>query len=79
MRPNPPRMVTIVAAVALTAIGLALVFVPANEIGELLRQVGLPRDLERTLVDLARERVVAYFLLLLSPMLLTLGSLVRGV
>lgn len=72
-------MVTVVLAVALTVIGLALVLVPTNELVDLLRQVDLPRDLERTLVDLAAERVVAYFVLLASPVLLIIGSLARGI
>lgn len=79
MRPNPPRMITIAAAVALTAIGLALVFMPANELADLLRSVSLPRDIERTLLDLAADRVVAYACLLAAPVLLVVGSLVRGV
>jgi hypothetical protein len=72
-------MVTVVLAVALTAVGLALVFLPPNELVDLLRQVDLPRDMERTLIDLAAERVVAYFLLLASPVLLIIGSLARGI
>jgi hypothetical protein len=72
-------MVTVVLAVGLTVIGLALVFVPTNELVDLLRQVDLPRDMERTLIDLAAERVVAYFLLLASPVLLIIGSLARGI
>jgi hypothetical protein len=79
MRPNPPRMVTVVLAVALTVIGLALVFLPPNEFADLLRQVELPRDMERTLLELAAERVVAYVLLLASPLLLIVGSLARGI
>lgn len=72
-------MVTVVLAVALTAIGLALVFLPASELVDLLRAVSLPRDIERTLLDLAAERLVAYACLLASPVLLIVGSLVRGV
>lgn len=79
MRPNPPRMVTVVIAVVLTIVGLALVFMPANDIADLLRSLSLPRDIQRTVVDLAADRVVAYALLLASPVLLIIGSLVRGI
>jgi hypothetical protein len=79
LRPNPPRMVTVVIAVALTAAGLALVWLPAADVQDLIRGVGLPRDISRTLLDLVAERVVAFALLLLSPVLLIVGSLVRGI
>lgn len=72
-------MVTVVIAVVLTIVGLALVFMPAGEIGDLLRGLNLPRDIQRTLVDLAADRVVAHALLLASPVLLLIGSLVRGI
>ena len=72
-------MVTVVVAVVLTIVGLALVFMPAAEIADLLRGLNLPRDIQRTVVDLAADRVVAYALLLASPVLLLIGSLVRGV
>lgn len=72
-------MVTVVIAVALTIAGLALMFMPANDVADLLRGLSLPRDIQRTLVDLAADRVVAYALLLASPVLLLIGSLVRGV
>ena len=79
MRPNPPRMVTIVIAVALTAIGLALFFLPPEQFADLVRSVELPRDVERTVLDLATERIVAYACLVASPVLLIIGSLVRDI
>ncbi len=72
-------MVTVVIAVALAVVGLALVFVPTNDIAEIVRGVNMPRDFERTVLDLAADRVVAYVLLLASPVLLLVGSLVRGI
>ena len=79
LRPNPPRMITVVIAVALTAIGLALVWLPAGDVQDLIRGLGLPGDVARTILDLVAERVAAYALLLLSPVLLLVGSLVRGI
>ena len=72
-------MVTVVIAVVLTIVGVALVFMPANDIADLLRGLNLPRDIQRTVVDLAADRLVAYALLLASPVLLIIGSLVRGI
>lgn len=79
LRPNPPRMVTVVVAVALTAVGLALIWLPAGDVQDLIRQLNLPRDIGRTVLDLAAQRVVAFAVLLLSPVLLIVGSLVRGI
>ena len=46
MRPNPPRMVTVVLAVALMVIGLALVFFQGQTI-DIVRDLGLPNDVQR--------------------------------
>lgn len=78
LRPNPPRMVTVVLALGLLALGLAIVFLPQAEILGLVREVGLPRDLERTIAALVAEQMVAYFCLAAAPLLLIAGSLVRG-
>lgn len=72
-------MVTVILAVAITIVGLALVFLPTAEVTDLIRQVELPRNIERTLLDLAADRIVAYASLLASPVLLIIGSLVRGI
>ena len=78
MKPNAPRMVTVVLAVVLTIIGLALIYLPTGQLEDLVRQVGLPADIQRTLVSWIADRVVAWAALAASPILLMVGSLVRG-
>ena len=78
MRPNPPRMVTVLVALAMTAVGLALVFLPGGQVADLIRSLALDGDLTRQLVDLAAHQTVAWLLLAISPVLLIVGSLVRG-
>ncbi|HWH23467.1 MAG TPA: hypothetical protein VNW68_01090 [Candidatus Limnocylindria bacterium] len=78
MRPNPPRMITVAVAVALTVIGLALLYLPAGEASDLVRQVGLPGNIESTLLSLIADRLTAYLALALSPLLLVAGSLLKG-
>ena len=78
MKPNAPRMVTVVLAVVLTIIGLALIYLPTGQLEDLVRQVGLPADIQRTLVSWIADRIVAWAALAASPILLMVGSLVRG-
>ena len=78
MKPNAPRMITVIVAVVLTLAGLALIFVPAGQLGDLIRQLPLGGDMTRQVIDLAAERMVAWAALLASPVLLVIGSLVRG-
>jgi hypothetical protein len=78
MKPNAPRMVTVLVAVLLTAAGLALVALPSSQIDELLRQLPLGDDLTRQLMAWGSERATAWVLLVASPVLLIVGSLVRG-
>jgi hypothetical protein len=78
MKPNAPRMVTVLLAVALTVVGLALIYLPGNQIADLIRQLPLGADLTRQVLDWAAQGVVAWLALLLSPLLLIVGSLVRG-
>lgn len=78
MKPNAPRMITVVVAVLLTAAGLALVALPSSQIDELLRQLPLGNDLTRQLMEWGSERATAWVLLIVSPVLLIVGSLVRG-
>jgi hypothetical protein len=70
-------MLTVVVAVALTVIGLALVFYQPQAI-DLLRQVGLPADIQRQLVGWMEDRSIAWGALAASPILLVIGSLVPG-
>jgi len=78
MSPNPPRMVTVVLAVVLTVIGLALVLLPTGQMEDLVRQIGLPPDIQRTVVSWIEDRIVAWAALAASPIVLIVGSLVRG-
>jgi hypothetical protein len=70
-------MVTVVVSVILMLVGLILIYFQVQAV-DLIRQVGLPNDLQKTVVQLVGERMVAYAFLLVSPVLLILGSLVRG-
>jgi hypothetical protein len=78
MKPNAPRMVTVVLAVVLTIIGLALIYLPTGQLEDLVRQIGLPPDIQRTVVSWIADRIVAWAALAASPIVLILGSLVRG-
>ena len=78
MRPNPPRMVTVALAVALMVIGLALVFFQGQTI-DIVRDLGLPNDVQRQLVQLASEQVAAWAALVAAPVLLIVGSLLPNI
>ena len=67
-------MLTVVVAVALTIVGLALVFYQGPAI-DLVRAIGLPGDIERDVVSLMGEQIAAWAALAASPILLILGSL----
>ncbi|MGI8704021.1 MAG: hypothetical protein ACR2JZ_05870 [Candidatus Limnocylindrales bacterium] len=68
LRPNPPRMITVLAAVALLVIGLAGTLVPLEVVTDLVGQFGFELD-----------RDLAYLALFLSPVLLVIGSLLPGI
>lgn len=71
-------MVTIVIAVILLVLGLALVFFQTESI-DLIKGIGLPGDIQRQIVSLMEEKTLAWGLLAASPILLILGSLLRGI
>jgi hypothetical protein len=74
MKPNPPYMATVVIAVLLMVIGLSLEgslfsIAPLNQVlGDLFAVVGI-----RASQELARILIIA------SPTLLIIGSLVKGI
>ena len=74
MNPNPPRLATIVIAVLLMVVGLSLEgslfsIAPLNQVlGDALALVGV-----KATQELARILIIA------SPTLLIIGSLVRGI
>ena len=78
LRPNPPKMVTVVLAVALAVVGLALIYLPTETAADLIRQLPLPADLEGQILGLIGERIIAYLALAASPLLLIAGSLLPG-
>lgn len=79
LRPNPPRMVTVLIALALLAIGVAGTLVDPETVRDTITGLSLPRGIERDILGLIAERTIAYICLLASPLLLTLGSLLPGI
>ncbi len=71
-------MATVILAVGLMVVGLAMAFFQAQAV-DLIRQLPLPNDLTRQIVSWASERFVAWALLAASPILLIVGSLVKGI
>ena len=79
MNPNPPRMVTVVLAVALMVVGLSLIFYQAQAV-EFVRGLNfIPNDLQRQISSLMAERVAAWTALAASPILLIIGSLLPNI
>lgn len=79
MKPNAPRMITVVISVGLLLVGLALIYLPGAQVADLIRQLPLGGDMTRDLIELSADRFVAWAALLLSPVLLIIGSLLRGI
>lgn len=71
-------MVTVVLAVALLVVGLALIFFQGQAI-DLVRAIPLPRDIQTQVISAMAEQVVAWLALAVAPALLIIGSLVRNV
>jgi len=76
MRPNPPRMVTVLIAIALLVIGLSLTLVPIAPLNEFLAEYFYP-----TLggYGFPLDRELGYLCLAASPTLLVVGSLFPGI
>jgi hypothetical protein len=66
-RPNAPRMITVLAAVALTLVGLAVTVYPIDFVNNLLTDNS---------IEITREQ--GWMALVASPLLLVAGSLLRG-
>ena len=71
-------MATVVLAVILLVVGLALAFYQ-GQVAELVRGLPLGADLTRQVVGWIAERFVAWAMLAASPVLLIIGSLVKGI
>ena len=78
-RPNPPRMITVIVALALLVAGLAGTVVSPATVTDLVTGIRLPAGVESQILSLLRDRTVAYLCLLASPMLLVVGSLLPGI
>ena len=59
-------------------IGLALVFFQGQTI-DIVRDLGLPNDIQRQLVQLASEQFAAWAALVAAPVLLIVGSLLPNI
>lgn len=77
IRPNPPRMITVVASLVLLIAGLALVFFQPQA-SDVVSRLPLSRDMARQVLALMTEDTTAWAVLALSPILLIVGSLVKG-
>ncbi len=76
LRPNPPRMVTVLTAIALVVIGLSLTLVPIGPLNEFLAEYVNP-----TLsgYGFTLDRQLGYICLAAGPTLLVIGSLLPGI
>jgi len=74
LRPNPPRLITVVIAVVLLVIGLSATVFPIDFVNELLAvvQQTIGSDIEVT-------TQVAWLFLLAGNVLLVVGSLLPGI
>jgi len=70
LRPNPPRMITVVVAVALAVVGVILAWPIDSVIGVLA-----PLDSILSTVGLGLDRQTGFLFLFLSPVLLVVGAL----
>jgi hypothetical protein len=78
MHPQPPRTLTVVVAIVLTLIGLALVFYDTHSVN-FVQGLSLPNDIQRQVVGWMQDKTIAWGLLALSPVLLIIGSLVKWI
>lgn len=74
LRPNPPRLITIVIAVALVLVGLSATILPLDVVNEALAIV---QDTIGT--DIAVTTEIAWLFLFAGNMLLIAGSLLPGI
>jgi hypothetical protein len=77
-RPNAPRMITVLASIVLLIGGLALVFFQ-SQATDIVSGLPLGRDLSRQVLVLMTDKTTAWAALAASPILLILGSLLRGI
>ena len=73
LKPNPPRLITVVVAIVLGVIGFVFLW-PVEPLVPLLDPIGVLLGV----VGVTFDRQVAALLLAACPTLLVIGSLVRG-
>jgi uncharacterized membrane protein YozB (DUF420 family) len=74
LRPNPPKMVTVVIALALVLVGLSATVFPIDFVNQALDIV------QQTIgTDIAVTTEIAWLFLLAGDALLIIGSLVPGI
>lgn len=74
LRPNPPKMVTVVIALALVLVGLSATVFPIDFVNQALD------ILQQTIgTDIAVTTEIAWLCLLAGDALLIIGSLVPGI
>jgi hypothetical protein len=78
MHQQPPRTLTVVVAIVLTLIGLALVFYDTQSVN-FVQGLSLPNDIQRQVVGWMQDKTIAWGVLALSPVLLIIGSLVKWI
>ena len=74
LRPNPPRLITIVIAVALVLVGLSATILPLDFVNEALAIVQGAAG-----TDIAVTTEMAWLFLLAGNLLLIAGSLLPGI
>jgi hypothetical protein len=74
MHPNPPRLITVVVALALIVIGISATIFPIDIVGELVAWV---QTYTGTNLELTRE--IGWLCLLAGDALLVIGSLLPGI
>lgn len=79
VRPNPPRMVTVLIALALLVVGLIGTLVDFATLRDFIIGLHIPSGIEADILRLLRDQTIAYVALFASPMLLVVGSLLPGI
>jgi len=72
-------MVTVVLSLGLLVVGLAAYFMPGPEVAALIRDLGLPGDIQGIVLDFLEHDLFAFAALAAAPLLLIVGSLLRDV
>ena len=71
-------MITVIVALALLAAGLVVYFLPGAEVVGFIRDIGLPADVQRLALGVLEHELFAYGAMAVAPLLLIVGSLLKG-